>query len=591
MTLKEVIAKRKESWEKRHDLQYDSQLSESAVTYVLKDEKLRREIIAKPYLLIEIVFVIVNKEKDTVPFFLNEVQKEFIDIFEKEGTLKPFYVLKGRQQGFTSLITAMQLCYAIVKKNFSGFTVADCADNTNAIFNDKAKVVYNRLPDMLKPHEKYNNKKEFFFDKLNSSWRIATATNNMGRSRTLEFLHMSEIAFYDCELSTLQKGIGEALVNGAIVIYETTANGYNEAKDLWDKGSCNNLFFAWWKTKEYSREDTKVIDEAKGEWITARIKWLRQIGVEDKQIAWYVNKFNSYLDNDTIKQEYPCSAEEAFISSGKSEFDKETVIARIEAVKANKPIKRGYYTYEKTATDIDTREIKKIEWVEDSNGMITIQEEPQKKIDIRGEVTGLCPYAIGGDTAGEGSDYFTAKVINNITGVCAATLRVESIDDDLYADQLYCLGKEYNEAIIGIEVNYSREPVRELERLGYTNQYKRERLDTLTNKVENRFGFQTTGTSKPVIISNLKKLFREQPEIETDLNTLYEMLYFVKNSRGSGEAMAGKHDDLVMASAISHFIGLQGEHSWIEYVGEKTSWIADNFGISSSSGGAYIEWD
>ena len=116
MTLKEVIAKRKESWEKRHDLQYDSQLSESAVTYVLKDEKLRREIIAKPYLLIEIVFVIVNKEKDTVPFFLNEVQKEFIDIFEKEGTLKPFYVLKGRQQGFTSLITAMQLCCAIVKK-------------------------------------------------------------------------------------------------------------------------------------------------------------------------------------------------------------------------------------------------------------------------------------------------------------------------------------------------------------------------------------------------------------------------------------------------------------------------------------------
>ena len=42
----------------------------------------------------------------------------------------------------------------------------------------------------------------------NSSWRIATATDQVGRSRTLNFVHFSEVAFYECDLANLQAGIG-----------------------------------------------------------------------------------------------------------------------------------------------------------------------------------------------------------------------------------------------------------------------------------------------------------------------------------------------------------------------------------------------
>ena len=160
VTAIDLIAKRRQRWEERHDLDYDRQIVEAAARKIAEDAEIAREIHDRPYLLIEIAFVIVDKHKETVPFFLNEVQRDFIRTFEERGTGKPYFVLKGRQQGFTSLITAMQLSFAIVRKNFSGMTLADRSDNTLAIFNDKARVVLERLPQALQPRKRFASKKE-----------------------------------------------------------------------------------------------------------------------------------------------------------------------------------------------------------------------------------------------------------------------------------------------------------------------------------------------------------------------------------------------------------------------------------------------
>ena len=169
ITVKDIIAKRKKRWVEKQDIEYDKELVRASVVKILSTPSLQKEILDRPYHLIEIAFYIVDKTKKTVPFFFNEVQQDFLDQLELLGTSKPYFILKGRQQGFTSVITAIQLSYAIVRKNFSGFTLADRSDNTIAIFNDKARVVYDRLPSELKPHEKFNSKNEFFFDKLNLS--------------------------------------------------------------------------------------------------------------------------------------------------------------------------------------------------------------------------------------------------------------------------------------------------------------------------------------------------------------------------------------------------------------------------------------
>ena len=585
MTVADMIARRRARWEERGDLEYDRALTRAAVQKLFEERELCEEILARPYLLIELTFLIVDKKKRSVPFFFNEVQADFIKRFEIYGTERPYYVLKGRQQGFTSLITAMQLSYAIVRRNFSGFTLADKSDNTLSIFNDKARVVYERLPERLRPTERFASKRELFFDKLNSSWRIATATAQVGRSRTLNFVHFSEIAFYECSLSDLQKGIGEAMTSDAVCIYETTANGFNEAKDLWDSGSCINLFYEWWRTAEYRAPDFNF-EATDDPWLRSRIELLKEKGLAREQIAWYCRKYASYLDKNTIKQEYPCTPDEAFVSSGNCVFDKEKIAEQLIRISSKPRGRLGYFTYDKSCTTIRSADgdVADVEWkisnimfVESRDGYITLHEEPLLRRDS-GAVTERAPYVIGGDTAGSGEDYFAAKVILNLDGRTVATLHKQRMDEDLYAEQLFCLGKYYNDALIGVETNYSRHPVRVLEqKFAYPNLYYRERMDRSADTVERVAGFETTSKTRPIIIAELVARMREDPGAEVDTATLREMLTFIKLESGRQEAMAGYHDDLVMSLAIAHHIAPRQSRTWMAVKRDEDRFIERNF--------------
>ena len=596
-----MIDKRRARWEERQDLAYDRALTEAAAKKILSDEGLRREVRERPYLLIETIFLIVDKKKRTVPFFLNEVQRAFLRTFEKEGTTKPYFILKGRQQGFTSLITAMQLSYAIVRSNFSGMTIADSSENALAIFNDRARSVYDRLPEVLHPTERFSTRKEFFFDVLNSSWRVSTAAGNVGRSRTLNFVHFSEAAFYECSLSELQKGIGEAMTSDAVCIYETTANGYGEARDLWASGSCHNLFFEWWRTAEYRCDDLSWL-ETSDPWLLSRIALLRSRGLDERQIAWYARKYASYLDKSTIRQEYPCSPEEAFVSGGESLFDKEAVTDRLIAL-ADEPAPRtGYFTYTKWGEPVLDSEgrlvdtvwhIDRIRFVDSVGGYIRLHEMPRVRRDARGDVVSRAPYALGGDTAGEGSDYFTAKVVCTLDGHTAATLRVQRIDEELYAEQIFCLGHYYNDALVALEVNYSAYPTRVLERkYQYPNLYYRQKQDRAADAQVRRAGFETTARTKPIVISELVSHLREDPTIEHDAETLREMLTFVRHSGGGMGATAGMHDDLVMALAIAHHVCPDAGYAWSSPSAAAPHVIERHFHVGEQKGGngEYMVW-
>lgn len=600
ISIAEIVAKRKLRWQERHDIEYDRKLVAAAVQLILSSKELRQEILDKPYLLVEIAFDIVDKQKHTVPFFLNTTQQDFINRLETKGTSRPFFVLKGRQMGFTSLITAMQLAYAIVRKNFSGFTLADTAENARSIFNDKAKVVYERLPELLKPQEKYNSKNELFFDKLNSSWRIAAATAQVGRSKTLNFVHYSEAAFYSCGLGELQAAMGEAIVANAIVVYETTANGFNEAKTLWDSGACENCFYTWWLSEEYRSTEYQYL-ETSDKWLRDRIDLLYSLGLGKEQVCFYCKKYASYIDKNTIKQEYPCTPQEAFIASGECVFDKESLVNQMLNLGALQTAKKGYFTYNKFATPIKNSagvaegvewHIDNIQFVESQDGYITIHAEPRVQLDNDGEVIGKTPYVIGGDTAGNGIDYFTAKVIDNMTSSTVATLHKQHIDDDLYAEQLYCLGKYYNDALIAVEINYSEQPMKILhQQYHYPKLYMREKISALGGGVEKALGFRTDSKTKPIIISELVTIMRDYPQSEVDMDTLKEMTTFVRKDNGSTEAMSGAHDDLVMALAIAHFASKQQTHSWIAVQPHNAvhDYINKHFSLEDNNN-TYIDW-
>lgn len=554
-----MVKKRKAVWEEHKSPELDRQITDAIAKRIKANPQLFRLVEESPHKLIECCFTVVDKKRRTVPFFFNEVQKDFVEKLETLGRSKPYYILKGRQQGFTTLITAIQLANAIIKENFSGFTIADRDDNTKAIFNDKAKAMYNGLPETLKPPEKYNSTNELVFDDLNSSWRIASATANVGRSRTLSFIHFSEIAFYKCTMADLQKSIVEAATEDSYCIYETTANGFNDAKELWDTGFCHNLFYGWWRTKEYTSTDYKYLDSP-DKWLKNRLEALEKMGLSREQRAWYAKKYSSYIDKSAIRQEYPCSPEEAFIVSGECIFDKDAIGNYLSTfdVKSTK----GYFEYDKRLIPVEGSEgiaekyitkIINIRFVPDENGYISIVEKPYSK--SKDGLTLQKPYVIGADTAGEGEDYFTAKVLDNTTGKCVATLRKKRFDDDLFAEQLYCLGTYYNNAFLAVEINYSRYPVYHLRELGYENMYFNfyDPRTAPPGKIR-RYGFLTEVNNRPMIISGLVRAMREGLELETDRETLKELCSFIRHKNGKCAAASGAHDDLVMASGIAHYV-------------------------------------
>ena len=223
---------------------------------------------------------------------------------------------------------------------------------------------------------------------------------------------------------------------------------------------------------------------------------------------------------------------------GKTVFSARAIQKRLDEIP--KPIKTGYFIY-----DYDGLKITNIRWVNDKEGYIKLYQLPNTP-----EFTEYC---IGGDTAGEGSDYFIGMVLDAKTGNQVAVLK-HQFDADQYTRQMYCLGKYYKDAMIGIEANFDSYPIMELQRLCYPKQYTREAVDTYTGKTEKRFGFKTTSLTRPTIISKLIEIVREHCNLLNDKETLEELLTIIRNEKGRIEAPEGGHDDMMMALAIAYHI-------------------------------------
>ena len=251
---------------------------------------------------------------------------------------------------------------------------------------------------------------------------------------------------------------------------------------------------------------------------------------------------------------------------GKTYFNAKNVQNRISNLK--EPIKVGYFKY-----TYENEHITNYEWQDSSDGFIKIYEDVDKRK----------PYVLGGDTSGEGSDYFTGHVIDNVTGNQVAVLRKE-FDEVEYTRQMVCLARYYNEALLGIEANFSTYPIREAERLGYTRQYVREEEDTYTGKVVRRFGFKTTSISRPRILAQLQTIVLEEIDKINDKETLEEMLVFVRNEKGRPEAKDGEHDDLVMGLAIAYDIREQQQFTLYPTKDEFKGIVQSGFSTNSDYG-------
>ena len=247
--------------------------------------------------------------------------------------------------------------------------------------------------------------------------------------------------------------------------------------------------------------------------------------------------------------------------TGKTVFDRLAISRRLEELaKQKRTVRRGLFAY-----DYDGLRISGIRWEDQEDGPVALYHDP---------AAGR-PYVIGGDTAGDGSDWFVGQVIDNVTGRQAAVLRCQT-DEDVYARQMYCLGMWYNTALLAVEVNFSTYPVKELQRLNYPRQYIREREDTYRGGYRKSYGFRTDSVTRPIIIAGLIAALRGRYGLLEDQTTMEELLTFVRNPKSlRPEAEPGANDDTVLALAIAWQV--RGQQNSQEALAEEklTEWTAD----------------
>lgn len=499
---------------------------------------------------IENCLKIKTKSGTVVPFRLNDAQRKLYAVAKRQqdaGKPVRLIILKARQLGFSTLTEGLIFHACATRRNVNALIVAHREDATANLFR-MSKLFYDELPAPVKPMLRASNAQELVFENpsklrserearpgLRSRIRCATAGGRgIGRSDTLQCVHLSEYAFWpdgaDGKASTLA-GILQAVPSlpGTMVVIESTANGFEDFKERWDAAVAGEndfepVFFAWFENPDYSMP---VVPGT--EWTPEERDLKAAYQLTDEQLQWrrwcIANNCGGSLD--MFRQEYPASPGEAFLHSGTGVFDNEQIVIRLERLPS--PAGRGEFTDG--------------EWTESETGAITLYELPEEGV----------PYVLGGDTAGEGSDYFTAIVIDNVTGRIAAKLR-QKYSEPEYVRQIYALGRFYNDALVAIETNFSTYPVMKLQEMEYPNQYSREREDTYTRQLRKSYGFRTDRQSRPRAIANLVEVFSSHPEWFTDRELLEEMLTFCYNEDHRPEALAGKHDDLVMGAAITYAV-------------------------------------
>jgi hypothetical protein len=250
---------------------------------------------------VEARLTIVNKEGQNVPFKLNQIQRAYVDRSSNRDI-----ILKARQQGFSSFILAAFTADFLLKENSNSVVVADKSDNAIALlgrvkhylkayvdwYNEKYKPSPKLTLDGKNGLCEYNSKYQLKNRHNNATYTIGTAQEqDFGRSRTITNLHLSEAAFYP-NLPSLLAGAAQAVVPNGKLILETTANGFNSFKTLWDDSVLGSTAYRplFFKASDfYSKE--------------------------------FLEQKRKELGDRLFKQEYPESAIEAFITSGSPYFE------------------------------------------------------------------------------------------------------------------------------------------------------------------------------------------------------------------------------------------------------------------------------
>jgi hypothetical protein len=482
-----------------------------------------------------------TKQGTIAPLVFNEVQKRFAKAIVDQMTTRGYVrmvVLKARQQGLSTVITAWQYWWVSQRKAQKGLVMAHEADATTSLF-DMYKRAHDNAPDAVRPHHKYSSRTELSFDILDSSLRIATAGGRgVARGETLTVTHLSEVAFWPPAFAATNfNGLIQAVPDepGTAVYIESTANGMSgKFREQW-VGATNGstgyvpFFSAWYESPEYATQAPDDFEPTHEE-----IELIAAYKLTNAQLIWRRRKIAT-SGIDLFQQEYPATPDEAFISTGRPVFNPDYLQQRLRNPKT--PIKRMA--------------------VEDTGQELGILKEHSRgELLVYAEVDPKETYVIGADVGMglRGGDASCAQVLDSQMRQVAVWHG--TIHPDKFAEVLATLGYHYHTGLIAVERNnHGLVTAIKLRDMQYPHLYTERPEGTLdVDRDSIALGFFSSERTKPLIIDALRASDREREITINDTRTLTEMLSFVVTESGKMEAEQGSHDDCVTALAIARYV-------------------------------------
>lgn len=265
------------------------------------------------------LYTIINKAGDKVIFRMNLSQHK---VYAKSLKHPRLIILKSRQQGISTFWLVFFFDDLCTHSNFSIGLMAQGQDEASTLLT-RVKLLWDELAPLVKRHWRINlsvdNTKALMLTN-GSSIFIRTSF----RSTTLQRLHISEMGKiannFPKKAKETKTGTLQTIAAGNIAVIESTAEGDNMFKEMWDNavtmyGELSSkdflaVFLSWIDDPTCAEEKDQIISDKEAKYF-ARIEEEIGITLTREQKNFWIMQYREL--GDDIYQEYPSTATEAFM--------------------------------------------------------------------------------------------------------------------------------------------------------------------------------------------------------------------------------------------------------------------------------------
>lgn len=271
--------------------------------------------------------------------------------------IRIFYVLKSRQLGISTVSLAIDIFWLALHPGTIGCFVVDTEANRETFRAVIRRYIKSFPPNffgksfnIVKGGDNRNMMR--FSNGSRLDFLVAGTRKNTtwAESKGFVLAHLSEVSKYGDSrgLDSFKESMSTTHPN-RLYIYESTANGFNHWRDMWqeagrDKNYIHRMFIGWWANDlniikrtdpRFSMYGAEEPDEDE----QAQIDWVKEhcgLKVKMEQLAWYRWRCSdTSVDMDSIHQLQPWNDEECFVKSGNSFFPMRVISDKMKELHDN----------------------------------------------------------------------------------------------------------------------------------------------------------------------------------------------------------------------------------------------------------------